>query len=637
MTNIRRALEAAAAGGDDALYVEDLFSTYLYEGNDGVQTIANGIDLDGEGGMVWQKRRPSSENHTVSDSARGISGSNYKRLCTNNTSAENTSDSPISSFNSNGFSMNRTGEANSTGETYVSWSFRKAENFFTQLQFTADDSFMSPAHGLGSKPGMVIYKCTTSNTDASDGHWWIWVEGMANNKTVNLDTNEVLTGIGYIGDTDATTSTFYTTSGQTYVAYYFGNDQAVFGADSDESIIKCGTYEGTAADNAVSLGWEPQYVLIKNVDNTDDWIVFDMMRGVATGGDDAYLKPNKAEGENAADYITFGPTGFTVHTGYGIINESGSTYIYMAIRRPMKTPSAGTEVFAAYRGNGASDPGYISGFAVDMGIRNYTTGTTTMPRMQARLTGGGRSVTSTTAAEIADSNADFDNNNGWFVPNVDSNNYSPMFKRATGFMDVVAYTGSNGANITHGLGVVPEMLIVKSRTSGSYDWHTYHKAMGNNYELRLNQANGTNVIGTTTIWNTTTPTASVFSVLNNAAVNGNATENYIAYLFATVAGVSKVGSYTGTAASLDLNMGFAAGARFFLTKRTDATGDWYQYDSAQGIVAGNAPYFLLNGNNVAQVTTTDYVDPLAAGITLTASGSSTINVSGGTYIFLAIA
>jgi hypothetical protein len=212
-----------------------------------------------------------------------------------------------------------------------------------------------------------------------------------------------------------------------------------------------------------------------------------------------------------------------------------------------------------------------------------------------------------------------------------------MFKRATGFMDVVAYTGSNGANITHGLGVVPEMLIVKSRTSGSYDWHTYHKAMGNNYELRLNQANGTNVIGTTTIWNTTTPTASVFSVLNNAAVNGNATENYIAYLFATVAGVSKVGSYTGTAASLDLNMGFAAGARFFLTKRTDATGDWYQYDSAQGIVAGNAPYFLLNGNNVAQVTTTDYVDPLAAGITLTASGSSTINVSGGTYIFLAIA
>jgi hypothetical protein len=76
-------------------------------------------------------------------------------------------------------------------------------------------------------------------------------------------------------------------------------------------------------------------------------------------------------------------------------------------------------------------------------------------------------------------------------------------------------------------------------------------------------------------------------------VNGNG-ETYISYLFATLAGVSKVGSYTGTAADLNVDCGFSAGARFILIKRTDSTGDWYVWDSARGIVVGNDPYILLN-------------------------------------------
>jgi hypothetical protein len=76
---------------------------------------------------------------------------------------------------------------------------------------------------------------------------------------------------------------------------------------------------------------------------------------------------------------------------------------------------------------------------------------------------------------------------------------------------------------------------------------------------------------------------------------------YIAYLFATLAGVSKVGSYTGTGADLNVDCGFSAGARFILIKRTDSTGDWYVYDSLRGIVAGNDPYLLLN-STAAEVT-----------------------------------
>ena len=120
------------------------------------------------------------------------------------------------------------------------------------------------------------------------------------------------------------------------------------------------------------------------------------------------------------------------------------------------------------------------------------------------------------------------------------------------------------------------------------------------------------------------------------ASNNSSGDNYIAYLFASVPGISKVGSYTGTGSDLNVDCGFSAGARFVLIKRTDATGDWYAYDSVQGIVAGNDPYLLLN-TTAAQVTGTDYIDPLSSGFTVTSSAPTGLNASSGTYLFYAIA
>jgi hypothetical protein len=54
-----------AASGSSGLYVEDVFSTYLYEGNGSTQTITNGIDLDGEGGLVWAKNRDTNGYYHV--------------------------------------------------------------------------------------------------------------------------------------------------------------------------------------------------------------------------------------------------------------------------------------------------------------------------------------------------------------------------------------------------------------------------------------------------------------------------------------------------------------------------------------------------------------------------------------------
>jgi hypothetical protein len=173
-------------------------------------------------------------------------------------------------------------------------------------------------------------------------------------------------------------------------------------------------------------------------------------------------------------------------------------------------------------------------------------------------------------------------------------------------------------------------MIMKNRsTTGG--WYTYAASLGVNEALQLNQDFAQLGFG---YWNSTAPTTSVFSI--GTGSNNDSGVTYVAYLFATCPGVSKVGSYTGTGTTQTINCGFAAGARFVLIKRTDSTGDWYVWDSARGIVSGNDPYLLLN-SSAAEVTNTDYVDTAATGFEISSTAPAAINASGGAFIFLAIA
>ena len=186
------------------------------------------------------------------------------------------------------------------------------------------------------------------------------------------------------------------------------------------------------------------------------------------------------------------------------------------------------------------------------------------------------------------------------------------------------------------------MMIVKD-TSRAEDWQVYHKdldeAYGTSYPanelvLRLNEDNHS--WRSVDVWNSTSPTSSVFSLGNSSNTNHNG-DDYVNYLFASLSDISKVGSYTGTGSNVNVDCGFTSGARFVLIKRHDSgTGDWYVWDSTRGIVSGNDPYFLLN-STAAQVTNTDFIDPLNAGFTVTSSAPSDLNANGGKYMFLAIA
>jgi hypothetical protein len=209
-----------------------------------------------------------------------------------------------------------------------------------------------------------------------------------------------------------------------------------------------------------------------------------------------------------------------------------------------------------------------------------------------------------------------------------------IMRRAPSFLDVVCYTGTgSNTTFTHNLGAVPQLMIVKSRTA-SNNWDTYCSALANTQYLVLNDPAAA-ATGATR-WNSTTPTSSVFSVGTSTTTNATA-DTFVAYLFATCPGVSKVGSYSGNTSNIvTVACGFTSGARFVMIKRTDSTGDWYVWDSVRGITSGNDPYVLMNTAGV-EVTGTNYVDTDTTGFKVTAAAPAALNETGGTYIFLAIA
>ena len=127
MSNGPLRLLAGAGAGDDPIYVDDVFSTFLWTGDStSSRSINNGIDLDGEGGLVWLKGRTQAYDHALYDTVRGAT----KEMYSNTTDLSSTNSNALTSFNSNGFSIGSGPIVNNNADTYVSWSFRKAENFF---------------------------------------------------------------------------------------------------------------------------------------------------------------------------------------------------------------------------------------------------------------------------------------------------------------------------------------------------------------------------------------------------------------------------------------------------------------------------------------------------------------------------
>ena len=630
-------LQGAAGAKKESTYVDDVFSTFLYTGDGALETVNNGIDLSTEGGLVVLKNRDVSSNWAWTDTERGA----HQTLRSNGSDANSDDTNYGVAFTSTGFTAGKAGmdisTFNQSTKDFCSWTFRKCPGFFDVVTYTGNGTAgRQIAHSLGSTPGMVIVKRTSATEDWTCYHRSLWTS-----KVIDLNQSAAAHTSGDVFNTTAPTSTVFTVgssnrvngNGSTYVAYIFAHDDASFGTNGDESIIKCGSYNGTSsAGNLVDLGFEPQFVIVKRTDSGNNWVIHDAMRGAPEE-----LFVDNQNQEVAESGFTITSTGFTLNDASGQFNASGGTYIYIAIRRPHKPPEAGTEVFDVQTSSDDGGSGTLTSTSVTADVTITGVRSSGWDKwVVTRLLGNTQLLrTNGNNAAASYSHWSLDKQYGFRHTSFFASNavVDYTFRRAPGFFDVVAYSGTGSARtINHNLGAVPQMIWVKRRTGGGESWSVYSATSG---ATKNQWVNDNGQASTNDRWNNTSPTSSVFSVKTDTSVNASG-QTYVAYLFGNVSGVSKVGSYTGTGNAIDVNCGFASGARFVLIKRTDANGDWYFWDTARGIVSGNDPYLLLN-SSAAEVTNTDYIDPLNAGFTVTSSAPAALNANSGTYLFLAIA
>ena len=656
MAKLAKALSAAAgSAGGDKVYVEDVFSTYLFTGTQSTLAINNGIDLADKGGLVWIKARNNARSNALFDTERGAN-----LLASNTTAAQYAASTAVTATNSNGFTLGSDTSVNKSAETIASWTFAKQKGFFDCVKFstTSGGGQQTVSHNLGSIPGTIILKQITSG---ADGYWYVfnksvtspnsdWWRNYANlNITAAFGDWGSTAGI-YSAPTSSaiTVSTYFTNQTADFIAYFFaegGSDDQIFGDDGDEAIIKCGSYTGNGNNTgpSVTLGFEPQWVLIKRSSASGtDWIIADNMRGMPVTASASVLFSNLTNSE-ATNVGQIHPTatGFNIRQTTGSdLNTNSETYIYMAIRRgPMKEPSAGTDVFQPIGTSGDNPNTTTATFPWDTQFNTFTANANYAAynnQINDRLRGVGflPSFITTPHLTTANTNAqtvsssflafknngmDVDKSTGW---GASATTIFYNFRRYPKVFDVVVGNSDASGNVwngSHNLNANIEFAIVKNTQSASTQWWTAHIALGKFYKLNQDAAGGN--LGTD-FTSTTTTFKAFYGYLEN-------NETFVMYAFATLAGISKVGSvvHSGTT---NVDCGFSGGARFVLIKRTDSTGDWYVWDTVRGIVAGNDPYFLLN-TLAAQVTSTDYIDPLASGFTLTSSFTA------GTYIFLAFA
>jgi len=622
-------------------YIEDVFSTYLYTGTGSAQTITNGINLSGQGGLVWTKARDTT---TTSDNTLNYNSSGGY-VTSNNTSASGNSGN---SWNSTGFNVGPYLIANTSGINYVSWTFRKQPKFFDVVTYTGDGTAgKTIAHSLGSVPGCIIVKATNTAME-----WAVYHTSLGATQYMSLNTTDNVTASLYYWNNTTPTSSVFTVgdsgrtngAGNTYVAYIFASNAGGFGATGTDNVITCGSFTTDGSGNAtVTLGYEPQWILTKRTDSSTlgQWYINDNMRGMpvqASAAGTAYLTAESSSAEYVGGVAYPTATGFQVGGVYG-----GQTNIYIAIRRgPMKTPTDATKVFSPIAANNSTNTKNTTNFPVDLQLGKYRTidsnilATDRLRGISTDSNSSGQQLrTNTTSPEDSGTWTRGWDNTGFLTPVAYAGTPTILwnFQRAPGFFDEVCYTGTGtgGATFSHNLTVVPEFMIVKNRTT-SAQWLIYQSSLGNTqYLLFTTGAAGTGSFA----WNNTSPTSTIFTVGTSGACNTSG-ENYVAYLFATLAGVSKVGSYTGNGTTQTINCGFTGGARFVLIKRTDSTGDWYVYDTARGMTTLTDPYLLLN-SSAAETATLGSVTTVTTGFALNSTILADINISAASYIFLAIA
>ena len=407
-----------------------------------------------------------------------------------------------------------------------------------------------------------------------------------------------------------------------------------FGADEDSQVVKCGEYVGNN-NNApvIYLGWEPQYIMIKSKGSNDNWSVFNNVCGINWSQDEKYLYPNLQNSEYTAERMKLFPKGFYVDTSAGpLINTAGTEYIYMAIRRSDalvgKPAKVGTDVFDMAYGTDTSAasglPSFASTFKVDMRLLKEYNGSQSW-YIGTRMRDHRQLHTDSNTAEVTGTYTDFEHSlgegNNW-----NSSRIGYMWKRHAGF-DVVCYLGNQHSSraIPHNLNQIPEMIWIKNTTHSNTVWVAGHMGLNGgvspwDYWIRISGGTEKESTDGGIAWGGVAPTKTHFHVGGWTEVNQTqSSSGMVAYLFSSVAGVSKCGHYQGDDScdgSKVITTGFQP--RWIMIKCVTNNGDnWNVVDSLRGLSGvGGGNDKILQLNNTSSEVSADVVDVSATGFAL---------------------
>ena len=352
----------------------DSFANKLYDGTGSPQSITG---LGFSPSLVWLKSRNQANKNVLTDVVRGSN----KQLFSDSTDGQSTSTDRITSFDTDGFTLNSGGSFNRTnnsGTTYVAWNWKASPvptintdgtiqsvvsasqaSGFSIVGWTGDGSASATVgHGLSGTPDFIMLK------DLTDIGGWNGAQvGLASNEGIGLQSNAAaFTGMGGNGgityaNLSATNFGFATGSSGVDSVNKNGNQYIAYCWKSVAGFSKMGSYNGSGSDgNVVATGFKPSWVMIKRSNSSGGWLIFDSARSPSNPVNDRLEANNdQAEQTNSGDkFLDFNATDFEANGSDSELNASGGTYIYMAYKANLTPyPLAGNMSFLVIAG-GAS-------------------------------------------------------------------------------------------------------------------------------------------------------------------------------------------------------------------------------------------------------------------------------------------
>ena len=302
--------------GVDPPPASGVFKADLYSGGIGATDRRIGIDFVNETGIVWNSQRSGGSPlgwSYLTDSFRGP-----REIFIPSTAQQPSAKNVVTNFYDDGYQIGTDGLTNGSGRTFVNLCIGGGFQFLDIVEFSGNGGVQTIPHNLGTKPGFMII---INKTSASN--WYVYHSQAGRTEYAWLNSNNAFNTDVNAWNAKAPTVFDFTVGSTfangTYIAYLFAEDTP--------NLIKCGKYTGASANNPISVGFKAQFVMIKGISRSGNWVVVDTARGF-----DNWMNVNLQQNEqNKPMYIEEYESGFTVNTGNTDINYSGDEYAYVAI------------------------------------------------------------------------------------------------------------------------------------------------------------------------------------------------------------------------------------------------------------------------------------------------------------------